>query len=236
MSAADLLHSPLVATLLWSATTVSTYIGARRLYSRLPRWWTSPIVLSPLALIALTIGLHVSYNEYIRGTRWLLDMLGPVTVAFALPIFEHRRLIRRHWSVLAAGILAGSTVAMASAWALARLLGLPETLGLSLMPRSVSTPFAVIVSGDIGGVPDLTAVFVVLTGIFGAALGELLLALLPLRTRLAQGALFGMGAHGAGVARASQIGQEQGAVASLVMILAGLCNVLAAPLIAACLH
>jgi len=92
------------------------------------------------------------------------------------------------------------------------------------------------VSGDIGGIPDLTAVFVVLTGIFGAVLGELLLAWLPLRSALARGALFGMGAHGAGVAQARRMGQEEGAIASLVMILAGLCNVLAAPLLALALR
>ncbi|AIJ54160.1 hypothetical protein C086_00316 [Brucella abortus F6/05-3] len=121
---------------------------------------------------------------------------------------------------------------MASAWGLAHLLGLNEAISLSLMPRSMSTPFSMTVSGDIGGRPDLTAIFVVLTGIFGAALGEIMLHWLPVRSALARGALFGMGAHGAGVARAHQIGSEEGSIAGLVMVLVGLVNVLAAPLIA----
>jgi putative effector of murein hydrolase len=100
------------------------------------------------------------------------------------------------------------------------------------MPRSMSTPFAMTVSGDIGGTPDLTAIFVVITGVFGAALGELMLNWLPLRSTLARGALFGMGAHGAGVAKAHQIGREEGSIAGLVMVLVGLVNVLAAPFIA----
>jgi len=90
-----------------------------------------------------------------------------------------------------------------------------------------------VVSGDIGGVPDLTAVFVILTGICGAALGEVVLKVMPLRSSLARGALFGMGAHGAGVARAHQIGGEEGSIAGLVMVLAGLFNVMIAPLVAA---
>jgi putative effector of murein hydrolase len=95
----------------------------------------------------------------------------------------------------------------------------------------MSTPFAMTVSGDIGGVPNLTAVFVIFTGVFGAALGEAMLAILPLRSVLARGALFGMGAHAAGVAKAHEIGREEGSIAGLVMVLVGLLNVLAAPLL-----
>jgi putative effector of murein hydrolase len=87
------------------------------------------------------------------------------------------------------------------------------------------------VSDEIGGIPDLTAIFVVLTGVFGAVIGEILLARLPLRSALARGALFGVGAHGAGTAKAHQIGRVEGAVSGLVMVLVGLLNVLAAPLV-----
>jgi predicted murein hydrolase (TIGR00659 family) len=227
---------PLLAGLFWSAATIVFYSAARWLHGRRPRWWNSPLSLAPLLLILLALMLHESYHDYIRGTGWLLTMLGPVTVAFALPIFEQRALIRRHWPVLLAGVAAGNVIAMLSAWGFATLLGLSEPMRLSLLPRSISTPFAMAVSGDIGGIPDLTAVFVVLTGVLGAALGQLLLALLPLRTSLARGALFGMGAHGAGVAQARRVGSEEGAVASLVMILAGLGNVLVAPLLAMALR
>jgi putative effector of murein hydrolase len=127
---------------------------------------------------------------------------------------------------------AGSVTAIVSSWALAMALGLDGALRLSLLPRSISTPFAMEVSSRIGGAPDLTAVFVIITGVAGAAIGDVLLARLPLRSKLARGALFGAGAHGAGTARAYQIGQEEGAIAGLVMVLVGLMNVLAAPVVA----
>ncbi len=95
----------------------------------------------------------------------------------------------------------------------------------------MSTPFAMEVSGDIGGAPDLTACFVAMTGVLGAVLGDFMLAWLPIRSSLARGALFGIGAHGAGTARAYGIGREEGSVAGLVMMLAGLTSVLVAPLI-----
>jgi putative effector of murein hydrolase len=129
-------------------------------------------------------------------------------------------------------MVAGSITAMASSWAFAMLLGVDGALRRSLLPRSISTPFAMEVSGEIGGIPDLTAVFVVITGLAGAAIGDFVLAYLPLRSKFARGALFGAGAHGAGTARAYEIGREEGAIAGLVMVLAGLLNVLAAPFIA----
>ncbi|MGO9428976.1 LrgB family protein, partial [Rhodoblastus sp.] len=129
---------------------------------------------------------------------------------------------------LAAGMLAGTATSIGTSWLLATLLGLDGALRLSLLPRSISTPFAMEVSGDIGGVPDLTAVFVVITGVLGAALGEFILAWLPIRSTLARGALFGVGAHGAGTAKAHEIGREEGSIAGLVMVLVGLLNVVAA--------
>lgn len=225
-----------LGALFWSAATIGLYYAARWVHRRKGAWWSSPLAIAPLLLIGLAAALHEGYADYIRGTHWLVAMLGPVTVAFALPIFQQRAVIRRHWPVLLAGVLVGDCIAMLSAWGLATALNLSEAVRLSLLPRSVSTPFAMAVSGDIGGIPDLTAVFVVLTGVFGAMLGQLVLALLPLRSALARGALFGMGAHGAGVAQANRVGQEEGAIASLVMILAGLSNVLAAPLLALALR
>lgn len=226
------LSNPLVATLFWSAATILLYLAAKRVYRRFPMWWLTPLVVTPLLLIALVIGLNQNYRGYFGATHWLVALLGPATVAFAVPIYQQRATIRRYWPVLLAGVAVGSSSAMASAWGLAHLLGLNEAISLSLMPRSMSTPFAMTVSGDIGGTPDLTAIFVVLTGVFGAALGEVMLNWLPIRSALARGALFGMGAHGAGVAKAHQIGSEEGSIAGLVMVLVGLVNVLAAPLIA----
>ena len=221
-----------LTTAFWSAATIAIYFLSKRLYTRWPRAWLSPLVATPVALVAAALILHTSYREYIGATHWLVVVLGPVTVAFAIPIYEQRAMILRFWPVLVFGIAVGSSTAMLTAWALASLLSLDGLLRLSLLPRSISTPFAMAISQNIGGVPDLTALFVVITGVMGAALGENLLAILPLKSSLARGALFGMGAHGAGVARANQIGVEEGSVAGLVMVLVGLVNVLAAPLLA----
>jgi predicted murein hydrolase (TIGR00659 family) len=231
MSGSALWHEPLLQAAGWSLATILFYLLSKRLHRRWPRWWLMPLAVAPALLMLAAIILHESYRDYIRGTHWLVALLGPATVAFAVPIYEQRGLIRRRWPLLMIGMVMGSLTAIASSWALAYVLGVDGPLRLSLLPRSISTPFAMEVSGEIGGIPDLTAVFVVLTGVVGAALGDVVLARLPLRSRIAKGALFGIGAHGAGTARAHQIGREEGAVAGLVMVLVGLMNVAVAPVI-----
>jgi predicted murein hydrolase (TIGR00659 family) len=229
-------HEPLVQAIAWSLATILLYFAAKRLHRRWPRWWLMPLAVTPALLMIAALTLDVSYRDYIRGTHWLVALLGPATVAFAVPIYEQRALIRRRWPLLLVGMIAGSLTALISSWALAYVLGIDGALRLSLLPRSISTPFAMEVSGEIGGIPDLTAVFVVLTGLIGAAVGDVVLARLPLRSRIAKGASFGIGAHGAGTARAHQIGREEGAIAGLVMVLVGLMNVALAPVIVQFVH
>jgi len=217
------------ALLFWPAATVAIYFAGRALYRRWGHWYTSPMLTTPAALILLALGLHTSYGDYLQGSHWLMAMIGPLTVAFALPIYDQRAVIRRHWLSLTVGVLVGSLIAIATGYALASVLDLSPELRQSLLPRSVTMPFAMNVSGHTGGLPELTAVFVMITGIVGAALGDVVLKVLPLRSAMARGALFGMAAHGAGVAKAREVGAEEGSVAGLVMILAGLANVAVAP-------
>ena len=226
-----LLNNPLPQALFWSVMTIALYVLGKALHHRRPCWWTSPLVVAPPLLIFAALALHVTYSQYISGTHWLFGLLAPATVAFAIPIYDERILIRRHWSLLVLGAFVGSVMAMVSSWGLASMLGLDGSLRLSLLPRSVTTPFAMIVSGDIGGVPQLTAIFVLLTGVLGVMIGEVLLAVLPLQSALARGALLGMGAHAVGTAKGNQIDSEVGAVAGLVMVLVGLLNVVSAPLL-----
>ena len=231
MADIELYTSPVFKTVFWSLVTILLYMAAKAFYRRFSYLWLTPLAVTPLLLMIVVVLLKGDYAHYIKATHWLVAILGPVTVAFAVPIWQQRRIIVKNWFILTIGIIVGSFASMLSAWGLATLMQLDPTLRLSLMPRSISTPFAMEVSGDIGGIPDLTAIFVVLTGVMGAALGEVIVKYLPLRSSLARGALFGMGAHGAGVARAHQMGRQEGSIAGLVMVMVGIVNVLLAPIL-----
>lgn len=217
--------------LFWLVLTLAAYGLSRWLYRRTGRYLLSPLILVPALLLAVAVPLNTAYAEYSRDTHWLMLVLGPVTVAFAVPIWQQRTLLAQHWMALLLGMLAGSVASIGSSFWLARALALDTSLTLSLVPRSITTPFAMPLAQSLGGVPDLTAVFVMFTGVFGALMGGILLKWLPLRSSLARGALFAVGAHGAGVSRAREVGNEEGSVAGLVMVLTGVLNLFAAPLL-----
>ncbi|WP_283182992.1 LrgB family protein [Pseudomonas svalbardensis] len=219
----------------WLAFTLLAYLFSRWIYRRSGHYVLSPLILVPALLLALAVPLHTAYAEYSSNTHWLMLVLGPVTVAFAVPIWQQRQMLMRHWSALLLGMLAGSVASIGSSFGLAKALALDSSVTMSLVPRSITTPFAMPLAQDLGGVPELTAVFVMFTGVFGAMLGGILLKWLPLHSALARGALYGVGAHGAGVSRAHEVGGEEGSVAGLVMVLTGLLNLFAAPLLAAVL-
>lgn len=222
------MNATLLAALCFLVTLCCYYLG-KAAYARWPRPWLLPLVTVPAMLILLVVVSGIPYAIYFADTRWLVWLLGPATVAFALPIYHQRELIRRYPLSLAAGVVVGVLLGLASSWVLARLFHLPDEVARSLLPRSVSTPFAILASDYFGGSHQLTALFVIITGVFGMILGEAMLVLLGLRSKLARGALFGAAAHAAGTVKAREIGAEEGAVASLVMMFAGILMVLLAP-------
>ncbi|MGG1945238.1 LrgB family protein [Trinickia sp. NRRL B-1857] len=213
--------------------TIVFYAIGKRLYARFKQPWLTPLVIVPAMLAVVVLAMHIPYSVYFADTRWLMWLLGPATVAFAVPIYEYRELMRRHWISLAAGVTVGIVVAVIGSFALAKLLHLEPDVARSLITRSVSTPFALAVSDQIHAPRQLTALFVIATGVCGMLLGELVLAFLPLRSRLARGAMFGAAAHGVGTAKARELGSEEGVVASLTMMIAGVVMVLLAPLLGA---
>ena len=222
----------LLIGLFWLALTILLYAAMRHVHAKRPRFWLSPVIVVPAVLITCLLLARVPYSAYSSQSHWLSAMLGPATVAFAIPIFDYRQTMRRHWLPLCVGVVVGMTVAVASTVWFSQLAGLPEAIERSLTVRSISTPFAIIAAPQLGGQADIAAICVVITGITGMMLGEWLLGWLPLHSVLARGALFGAGAHAVGTATAHQRDTEEGVISSLTMIIAGVLMVLLAPYLA----
>ncbi|MDN0086436.1 LrgB family protein [Yersinia nurmii] len=220
-----------IISILCFLATLGLYFANKKLYLRRRSLLLMPLVLTPMILVLLLVVTNISYQDYIGETHWLLWLLGPATIAFAVPVYENLSIIRRHWLSLSAGVITAITVAVASSVWLAKLLTLSEEVQRSLAVRSITTPFALEAAKQLGGQPDLVALFVVITGVFGMAVGDLLFLRLSVRSGLAKGAGLGASSHGAGTAKAYEIGQQEGVVASLVMMLAGIITVIGAPLI-----
>ncbi len=211
--------------------TLVLYFANKRLYRRFRKLPLMPLVLTPVLLVLLLVFGHISYQNYMGEAHWLLWLLGPATIAFAVPVYDNLTIIKRHWMSLSAGVITATVVAVTSSVWLARLFTLPDEIQRSLAVRSITTPFALAAAKSFGGQPELVALFVVVTGVFGMAIGDVLFLRLSIREGMAKGAGFGAASHGAGTARSYELGPQEGVVASLVMMLSGVVMVLVAPMV-----
>ncbi len=211
--------------------TVLIYVAAKRVYRRHRRVLFSPIFVAPLLLAVLLLLTGLPYKVYFQGGQWLSFLLGPGTVALAIPMYKNGPLLRRYAVEIGSSVVLGALVALISSVLPALWLHLSSETASSLAPRSVTTPIAMEISRSIGGVPTLTAVFVIITALVGLAAEPLLTRLLAIKSPVARGALLGMGAHGAGTARAFELGSLEGTVASLSMIAAAGATLALTPLV-----
>ena len=224
-----LAHADSLASAACLLATLALYALARWLYLRHRRAWLQPLVTAPLVLLALLHFSGLDYDVYLRDTHWLMWMMGPATVAYAYPIYQRRALLRRYPISLATGVLSGLALGLLGSWLMAHLFELPQPLARSMLTRSVSTPFAMAASGYFGASPDIAALCVLGTGVFGLLAGEAVQGCIGLRSAMSRGASLGAAAHAAGTARAYELDPESGAVSSLTMVFAGIAMVLLAP-------
>lgn len=218
--------------LLWLTATLAAYAVADAL-SRAARRrpWANPV---PIAVTMLAVLLWLSgtpYPVYFEGAQFVHFLLGPATVALALPMQANLARLRRAALPVLAALVAGSVTAAASALALARAFGVSRETLISLAPKSTTAPVALGISDALGGSPTLTAVLVILTGIAGAIMATPLLNALRIRDWRARGFAAGVAAHGLGTARAFQLHETAGTFAGLAMGLNAVLTSLIAPLI-----
>jgi len=219
--------SPLTAL----TVTLIAYLTGDWLYQRSGR---QPI-LNPvlIAVVLITFGLTVTgidYWTYFEGAQFVHFLLGPATVALAIPVAKLLKSMRGGFTALFTALACGSVTAAVSAVVIADLLDASTQTVMSLAPKSVTTPIAMGISERIGGLPSLTAVCVIMTGVIGAILGPYVLNAARITSWDARGFAMGVAAHGIGTARAIQINKDAGAFASLAVGLNGLATAALIPL------
>ena len=223
------LHHPLFGV----GITLAVYQGALAAYERTRWMFLQPVLVSMAVLIGILLLAGLSYQEYRESTFLLSVLLGPTTVALAVPLFLNLKRIRQlFWptliTLLVAGLLA-TVLGVALAWA----FGAERMMLMTLAPKSVTSPIAMLVAEQIGGVAALAAVFVLITGVLGAICGPELLKRIGVHHPAAQGMALGLTAHAVGTARALQDSEESGAFAALAMSLMGVVTAIALPLVVA---
>ncbi len=220
-----------IISILCLVLTLLAYVLTKQLYRKFPYLILSPAIFVPIVLMLILLSTHVSYDAYMLDSQWIVWMLGPATVAFAIPIYEYRQVIKAHMISMSMGVVVGMLSGIISAFYLAKLFHFDQATTYSLMARSISTPFAMELSAHIGGSVDLVILFTMITGVVGLLVGDLVLNHLKLKSNFVQGASLGNAAHGFGTTKAYMRDKEQGVVASLTMVLAGIFMVLFGPFI-----
>ena len=223
LSASPLLHLTL---------TLAAFVAASIIYrkSRLNPL-LNPVLLSVIAIVAILYGTDTSYDTYFNGAQFVHFLLGPATVALAIPLYRQLDRVRKSALAIVVSLVSGSITAATSAILIAWLLGAQPISIVSLAPKSVTAPVAMGISEQLGGLPSLTAVLVILTGITGAMLGPVALKLLKVRNWSAIGMALGTASHGIGTARALQVNELAGAFSGLAMGLNAIATAILLPLL-----
>ena len=216
------------------AATLSAYVLASAIYVRLHAHpLANPVLLSVAALIGLLLVTGTPYPKYFAGAQFIHFLLGPAVVAMAWPMWLRRQMLLRHAKALFLAALAGGLAGCGSAVLMGWALGLPPSLLRSLAPKAITTPVAMGITQSIHGIPELTAMFVLITGLLGAIGGKYVLDAIGAREWPARGFALGAQAHGFGTARALQVNAEAGAFAGLALGMQALIGSVLIPLIAA---
>lgn len=221
-----LIHHPLFGV----GLTLGLYQLALAAYQRTGWVFLQPMLIAIIGVVAAVIACGLSYEEYMRSADLLTLLLGPATVALAVPLYLNLRRIRElFWPTLIT-LLLGGVLATVLGMSLVWLFGGEDLIVMSMAPKSVTSPIAMLVAEEIGGSAALAAVFVLVTGVGGAIVGPSLMRLLGVRHPAAIGLTLGLTAHAVGTSRALQEGEECGAFAALAMSLMGVATAVLLPL------
>ncbi|RAU17872.1 LrgB family protein [Nitrincola tibetensis] len=218
--------------LFWIIVTLAVFMLAKKLND-----WAKgsallhPVLVAMAIIITLLMLTGTDYDAYFSGAQFIHFLLGPATVALAIPLFDHLSRIRRLFFPVLLACISGSVTAVITVVALGSVLGGSTEVLLSLAPKSVTSPIAIGIAEQIGGYPSLAAGLALITGVMGCLLAPLVFRLLNVKRQASQGFALGLAAHGFGTAYAMQLSTLTGAFAGLAMGLTGVLSSILVPFV-----
>lgn len=215
--------------ILYITLTLAVFCGAQWLQRKTGWILLNPVLLAIALIILILKTGHISYEAYEEGGRYIAFFLKPAIVALAVPLYRQLEQIKKQAIPILASQLVACITGIISALLIAQMLGAPQQIGISLSPKSVTTPIAMEIARVLGGIPALTAIIVIVTGIFGAIVGMAFLKLVRVKSPIAQGLAMGAAAHAMGTAQVMKKTPRIGAYASVGLIVNGILTGLLAP-------
>ncbi|WP_414473555.1 LrgB family protein [Microvirga sp. M2] len=218
--------------LLWLVVTLGAYVIADRISQAFRRHpLCNPVLISVIAVALVLWATGTAYPVYFEGAKFVHFLLGPATVALAIPLYENRRIVRRALVPMVVALVVGSVTAIVSAIAVAQLFDMPRSILISLAPKSVTAPVGMGITETLGGDPALTAILIMFTGVIGSVMVTPLMNALRMKDWRARGFAVGLASHGIGTARAFQVNSLAGTFAGIAMGLNALVTALLLPIV-----
>ena len=186
----------------------------------------NPLLISYVIIIPLLILLNIPLEWYKRGGDIINMFLSPATAVLAITVYRQRKLLKDHILSVIVGSIAGSLTSLLVVYALCRLLLMPDEITVSMLPKSITTPMAIAVSESLGGIEAVTVLAVIITGISGNILGPILIKVFRIKNEIAQGMAIGAASHAVGTSKAIELGEVQGALSSIALVMSGIITVI----------
>lgn len=223
----EILRSPLFGVMIsLIAFEIGLFINKKTRKSFL-----NPLLIA-IAIVILSLKIFdISLQDYNKGGQIISFLLGPATVALAVPLYKNFSVLKKNAFPIIVGIFTGSVVSITSIILISKAFGLETVLALSLVPKSVTTPIGIEVSKQLGGVPEITVAAIIITGITGAIMAQVVFSALKIKDKVAIGIAIGTSAHAVGTGKAIEMGEVEGGMSGLSIGVAGLITVIIAPVI-----
>ena len=190
----------------------------------------NPLLTATILIIYFLKIFNIDFDTYNNGGQFINIFLGPATIVLAVPLYKKLNLLKENFLPIFSGILVGSLVSVLSVISIATFLGLDNSLTVSLLSKSVTTPIGIEITNSLGGSSSITVLAIVLSGIIGAIVGPTVFKVLKINNPISRGVSLGTASHAVGTSKALEIGEQEGAMSSLSIGVAGLVTVFLAPL------
>lgn len=192
----------------------------------------NPLLIGIVGVIVVLKMLKVDYEVYSSGAGYISYLLTPATVCLAVPLYEQLELLKKNFAAVAVGITSGVLSSLFGILLLAELFGMSHEMFVSLLPKSITTAIGMGISEELGGIVTITVSVIVITGVLGNMIGEAVLKCFRVEEPVARGLAFGSASHAIGTAKAMELGQVEGAMSSLAIVVSGLLTVILVPFFA----
>ena len=220
------MHSLLEQSVFFGVTvSIAAYEAGSLLKKKYHSALFNPLLLSVAATIVLLVLFRIDYDTYYEGAKYLSYLLTPATVCLAIPMYEQLELLKKNLKAVMVGIISGVLMSLGCILVMAIVFGLNHETYVTLLPKSITTAIGMGVSEELGGHVTITVATIVITGVLGNIIGEGLCKLFHIEEPIAKGVALGTASHAIGTARAMEMGEIEGAMASLSIAVAGLLTV-----------